>query len=46
MKTLQKLAQKILKYKTSVNTIFVDKIIIQEWLLFGTFKIGRTFKKV
>jgi hypothetical protein len=46
MKILKKLAQKILKYKTtSVSTVFVDKIIIQEWLLFGTFKIGRTFKK-
>jgi len=47
MKTLQKLAQKILKYKTtSVSTVFVDKIIIQEWLLFGSFKIGRTNKRV
>lgn len=46
MKTIKKLAQKILKYRTSVNTIFVDKVIIQEWLLFGSFKIGKTTKNI
>lgn len=46
MKTLRKFAQKILKYRTSVNIIFVDKVIIQEWLLFGSFRIGRTTKRI
>lgn len=46
MKTLQKLAQKILKYRTSVNMVFVDKMIIQEWVLFGIFKFGRTKKTI
>lgn len=46
MKSLQKFAQKILKYRTSVNIIFCDKLIIQEWLLFGTFRIARTTKTV
>ena len=46
MKRLQKLAQKILKYRTSVSTVFADKIIVQEWILFGTFKIGKTYKTI
>ena len=45
MKTIQRLVQKIIKYRqASVNTIFTEKIIGYEWLLFGKYKIGRTFK--
>lgn len=46
MKTFQKMAQKILKYRTSVSMIFCDKMIIQEWLLFGTFRIWKTSKSI
>ncbi len=46
MKTVKKLVQKILKYRTSVSMIFCDKMIVQEWLLFGSFKIFKTSKRI
>lgn len=47
MKTIQHLIQKIIKCRqTTVNTIFVEKIIGYEWLLFGKYKICKTFKSV
>jgi hypothetical protein len=47
MKTIQRLVQKIIKYRqASVNTIFTEKIIGYEWLLFGKYKIARTSKTV
>lgn len=46
MKKIRKIAQKILKYRTSVSTVFADKRIIQEWFLFGTIKIAKTYKTI
>lgn len=47
MKTLQKLAQSIIKCRqVSVTTIFVEKVIGYEWVLFGKYKIGKTFKTI
>lgn len=42
---MKKLLQKILKVrKTSVTTIFVNPIITEQWILFGSFTIYRTTK--
>jgi hypothetical protein len=42
---MKKLIQKIIKYKkVSVTTIYVDPIIGIEWILFGRFRIFKTYK--
>ena len=43
---MRKFIQKIIKYrKTSVSTIFVDKIITEEWILFSRFRILKVIRK-
>lgn len=45
MKQIQKILQKVIKYRqASVITIFSEKIICYEWLLFGKYIIGKTHK--
>lgn len=47
MKTIQKIAQRIIKNRqASVITIFSEKIICYEWLLFGKYIIGKTHKTI
>lgn len=41
---VQKLAQKVLKYKSYTTFIFTDKRICYQWILFGKYKIFKTFK--
>ena len=42
---MKKLIQRIIKYRAAfITTVFVDKIICYEWILFGKFKVCRTFK--
>lgn len=44
---MKKLIQKILKCrKSAVTTIYANPIITEEWVLFGKFVIGKTFKTV
>lgn len=44
---MKKLVHKILKLRSAaVSTVFADKRINKEWVLFGKFVIGRTFKAV
>lgn len=44
---MKKLIQKILKYRAAyVVTVFTDKIICYEWILFGKFIIGKSYKTI
>lgn len=46
-KKLIKTVQVIIKNRpVSVITVFVDKIIVYEWLLFGKFRIAKTTKTI
>lgn len=46
-KNLIKIIQGIIKNRpVSVITVFVDKIIVYEWLLFGKFRIAKTTKTI
>jgi len=45
MRVIKKLVHKIIKCRPSaINTLFSDNIITYEWVLFGKFKIFKTFK--
>lgn len=46
MKTIKKILQKVIKYRRSVNMIFADKVIVQEWILFGRFTVNKSFKTI
>lgn len=46
-KKLIRIIQVIIKNRpVSVITVFVDKIIVYEWLLFGKFRIAKTTKTI
>lgn len=37
---MKKLLNKVLKFRRTVSFIFAEKMITEEWTLFGTFKIS------
>ncbi|MCT3661080.1 hypothetical protein [Elizabethkingia anophelis] len=44
---IKKILQVIIKNRpVSVLTVFVDKVIVYEWILFGKFKIAKTTKTI
>lgn len=47
MKVLRKIIQGIIKARPiAVNMMFSEKVIIYQWILFGKFKIFKTFKSL
>ncbi len=46
MKSIKMIVQSVLKYRTSVLTIFAEPLICHEWFLFGKYKVYQSFRSL